>query len=908
MNNLLISLASLLYLLLLFVIANWAEKRTASKRSLVDNPYVYALSLAIYCTAWTFYGSVGRAINSGLDFLAVYIGPTMLIPLWWFIFRKLLRITKVQRITNLADFVSARYGKSRTLGVLVTLLCVVGLVPYISIQIKAIASSFDILTAQPAAKTAVFWNDKVLYMVIALGIFTMLFGTRRLEAHERHEGLVAAIAFESLFKLIAFLVVGIFVTFGLFDGFDDLTQRAMQIPKLESLFVMNDTQMGNWFWHCLVSGLAIMFLPRQFQVAVVENTREHHLRKALWLFPLYLFIINLFVIPIAFGGYFTFGDSVQADHYVLALPIHFGQKGLALLTYLGGFSAATSMIIVECTALTIMVSNNLVLPLLVSSPRWAARLGGDMGRWIINMRRASVILLLLLAFLYYRYVSDRYSLVTVGMVSFAAVAQLAPAVLGGLFWKQGAAKGALWGLIAGWVIWFYTLIVPSMVAADFLPATWLQTGPGGLTWLHPEHLFGLTSLDSISHGVFWSLLFNVAFYVWGSLQANRTAQEQNQAVLFVDVFTYSEVYESSVVWKGKALVTDLQSLLGNFLGVGRAERLLNLYAKRNNINLKNRYADPRMVNYAEKVLGGAIGITSARMVVASVAKEERITIEDVIDILKTSRELQLFNDELRKKSEALEKLTLQLQTANEQLQRVDQLKDDFLSTVTHEIRTPLTSIRMLSEIVQDNPDLEQEQREHFLNTIIKESDRLMRLVNEVLDLERFDSGRIAFHEDVFEITDVVNAALDSVGYLAKEKNVKIHSTIEGHVTPIQADRDRFVQVYINLVSNAIKYCYPDMGVIVLKTSQNEETLTVSVTDNGAGIEAEFLPLIFDKFYQAKKRSTQKPTGSGLGLAITKKIIELYNGEITVESSPNINTTFTFQIPMNSLRIHAERSQ
>ncbi|MCU0338490.1 MAG: ATP-binding protein [Spirosomaceae bacterium] len=908
MNSVVIVAISIAYLLLLFLIASWAEKRTTIKRSLVANPYVYALSLAIFCTAWTFYGSVGRTITNGIEFLTVYIGPTMLMPLWWVVFRKLIRISKVQRITNLADFVSARYGRSRALGVLVTLLCVVGLVPYISIQIKAIGSSIDILTAQEVAQTSAFWQDNVLYLVVFLGVFTMLFGTRRLEAHERHEGLVAAIAFESLFKLVAFLAVGLFVTFGVFDGFDDIAQRAAQHPPLQSLFVMDTNETSSWFWHCLVSGLAIMFLPRQFQVAIVENTRENHLRKAIWLFPLYLLAINLFVIPIAFGGYLTFGDSVKADHYVLALPIYFKQEGLALLTYLGGFSAATSMIIVECTALTIMVSNNLVLPLLVGSPKWLNKFGGDMGQWIINMRRVSVALLLLLAYFYYKFVSDRYSLVSVGMVSFAAVAQLAPAVFGGLFWKQGAAKGTFWGLIAGWAVWFYTLIVPSMANAGFLPVQWLESGPWGIAWLHPEHLFGLTYLDNVSHGIFWSLLVNIGCYVGGSLLANRSAQEQNQATLFVDVFAYSEVYESSVVWKGKALVTDLQSLLGNFLGTTRAERLLNLYAKRNNINLKNRYADPRIVNYAEKILSGAIGTASARLVVASVAKEEKITVEEVIDILKTSRELQLFNEELRKKSEALEKLTDQLQTANEQLQRMDQQKDDFLSTVTHEIRTPLTSIRMLSEIVQDNPDLEEEQRDHFLGTIIKESDRLMRLVNEVLDLERFDSGRIAFHEDVFEITEAISSALDSVLHLAKEKNVQIQNHFEGDLTPIKADRDRLVQVYINLVSNAIKYCYPDMGVIKIKTTQDSEFLTTTVTDNGAGIEAEFLPLIFDKFYQAKKRSSQKPTGSGLGLAITKKIIELYEGEISAQSSPNLYTTFTFKIPMKSLSTAAQIDQ
>lgn len=338
---------SLAYLLLLFIIANWAEHRSLMKRSLVNNPYVYALSLAVYCTAWTFYGSVGRAAETGVDFLSVYIGPTLAVPLWWLVFRKIIRICKVQRITNIADFISARYGKNRALGVIVTILCLLGIIPYISIQLKAITSSFQILSGGTTAVKSYFWVDQSFYIALALIVFAILFGTRKLEANERHEGLVAAIAFESLVKLFAFSVIGVFVTFGLFNGFGDIVARASAVPELRKVFVLSESQTESWFWHCFLAAIAILFLPRQFQVTVVENVDENHLRKAQWLFPLYLLIINIFVVPIALGGKLLFTTmNVKADNYLLEIPLHFKQQGLAFVTYLGGFSAATSMIIV----------------------------------------------------------------------------------------------------------------------------------------------------------------------------------------------------------------------------------------------------------------------------------------------------------------------------------------------------------------------------------------------------------------------------------------------------------------------------------------------------------------------------------------------------------------------------------
>lgn len=896
MNSFWLIFWSVSYLLVLFFVANWAEQRSVKGRSLVSNSYVYALSLAVYCTAWTFYGSVGRAAESGVDFISVFIGPTITMPLWWVIFRKIIRICQVQRITNIADFVSARYGKSQSLGVIATILCVVGTIPYISIQLKAISSGFSILTTTNDASNSL-WLDKAFYISIVLTIFTILFGARKLDANERHEGMVAAIAFESLFKLFAFLAVGVFVTFIVFGGFDDIFQQASKVIDLHQIFTIKEQKTSDWFWYCFLASLAIMFLPRQFQVTVVENVNENHLRKALWIFPLYLLVINIFVVPIALGGKILLGTAVKADQFVLSIPLHFNEKALAFVAYLGGFAASTSMIIVECTALTVMLTNNLVMPWLVSRTDFQRRFGGDMGQVVITLRRLFIVLLMAGSYLYYKNVSDKYSLVSVGMVSFAAVAQFAPVVLGGIFWKRGSLVGAVGGLLVGGGVWFYTLIIPSMVSAGYMSPDMLSKGPWGMDLLRPESLLGITGLDNISHGTFWSLLLNLLFYVGGSLLSQPTALEHNQAVLFVDVFKYSKTYESAVAWKGKALVTDIKSLLTIFFGKSHTEETLQLYAKQNKLDLNTRYADSQVVNYAEKMLGGAIGAASARILVSSVAKEEQISVEEVIDILKTSQELKTLNEELTRKSEELEQLTQQLKQANELLQIADIQKDDFLSTVTHEIRTPLTSIRALSEIVHDNPDMEEDQRSHFVNTITKESERLTRLINQVLALERFETGKQELDIDEFLMEDIIEESLEALDQLAKEKNIKIEVTYEGIYGPIRADRDRLIQVIINLVSNAIKFCPADTGKIQINTLQTEASLSFSISDNGQGIDNKYQELIFEKFYQTRDQSVRKPKGSGLGLAICKKIIELHQGTIQVESELGKGSVFTCEIPL-----------
>jgi signal transduction histidine kinase/Na+/proline symporter len=897
MNSYILGLISIYYLAFLFIVAYQAEKLSKNSKSIVSNPNIYALSLAVYCTAWTFYGSVGRASTDGLDFLAVYIGPTLVMFLAFPILLKIIRISKTQRLTSIADFISSRYGKNRSLGVLVTVICLLSGIPYIALQLKAISNSFGILTRSLVTNNILV--DHTFYIVILLIVFTILFGTRNVEATERHEGMVTAIAVESIIKLIAFFVIGIYVTYWLFDGFEDIFSKAKLIEAARKNFVIEqDTGMSKWFWHTFLATMAFMFLPRQFQVTVVENVDEKYINRAIWLFPLYMVLINIFVMPITLAGGIIFGDkAVNSDMYVLSIPLNFSNEFLAILTYIGGFSAATGMIIVETIAISVMVSNNLLMPIFLGIPSSKEIINKNPTQIIQYIRRLAIALIIFLGYFYFKFITEKYSLVSIGMTAFVVVAQFAPSVLGGIFWKRGTQKGAMAGLAGGTIVWFLTLIVPSLVSSGVLSDKIMTQGLFGIELLKPYELFGMTGMDNISHATFWTLFFNIVLYFFCSLCTKQTSIEHNQAVLFVDVFKYSKGIENSVVWRGKALISDIVSLLESFLGKNRTERIVRMFAVRNNINLKTRYADARFVNYSEKLLSGIVGTASARMMVSSVAKEEEISLNEVVEILKKSQELMAVNKELKHKSQELKLLTEQLQAANQQLQLTDKLKDDFLSTVTHEIRTPLTSIKALSEILYDNEDIEHSEKQHFLNTIIKESDRLSRLINQVLDLEKFESGKVRILKENLNLEEIINDSIETIVHLAKEKGIRIKKIIDKNLPVFEGDRDRIMQVMLNLLSNALKFTEPQKGTITITAYEEEDSLYVNVLDDGTGISKTYQELIFDKFYQAHDQTIKKPKGSGLGLAISKRIIELHNGKIWVESEVGKGSKFSFTIPL-----------
>ncbi|HYN91606.1 MAG TPA: sensor histidine kinase [Thermoleophilaceae bacterium] len=900
-----ILVVSFAYLGLLFAIAYWGDKRAAAGRSIIARPSIYALSLAVYATSWTFYGSVGRAASTGVGFLPIYLGPTLMFALGWLVLRKIIRISKENRITSIADFVASRYGKSTLLGGLVAVIAVVGIVPYISLQLKVISNTFSILREYPEIVSPSelgspsLFADTGLYVALVLAAFTIAFGTRKLDATERHEGMVAAIAFESVVKLVAFVCVGLFVTFGVFGGFGDLFGRAAALPQADELFTLGgpDTGYMNFMWLTVLSMLAIVLLPRQFQVAVVENVDERHVSKAIWLFPLYLLAINVFVLPIALGGLVSFqGAGVDADTFVLALPMAEGQQGLALFAYLGGLSAATGMLIVETIALSTMVSNNLVMPALLRAKASRVTERRDLRRLILGIRRAAIVVVLLLGYAYFRAAGEATALVSIGLVSFAAVAQFAPAVLGGIFWKGGSKSGALVGLSAGFLLWAYTMLLPSFARSGWLPESFLEDGPLGVEALRPEQLFGLAGLDGVSHAMFWSMLVNVGCYVGVSLFSRRSAAEHGQAALFVDVFR--QPGEGSRFWRGTASVADLELLLARFLGPRRASEALAEFARgRGLVWSEAAEADAEVVHHVERLLAGSIGAASARVMVASVVQEEPLGIEEVMDILDETSEVIAYSRELERKSQDLEAATAELRAANRRLKEVDRLKDDFVSTVTHELRTPLTSMRAFSEILLDNPELETSERERFLRIVIEEIERLTRLINQVLDLSKIESGRADWQIAEVDLREVIEDCAAATAQLFADCEAELDVWLPETAPPVAADRDRVKQVMLNLLSNAAKFCAPGRGRVAVELRVDGGALRVDVRDNGPGIRPQDQQAIFEKFRQGGDGLTERPQGTGLGLPISHQIVTHLGGELWVESAPGSGATFSFTLPL-----------
>ncbi len=897
----LIVVCSLLYLGLLFAIAYWADRRADQNRSVISSATIYALSLAVYCTAWTYYGSVGRAAVTGIGFLPIYLGPTLVAALWGTLLLKMVRVSKSQRITSIADFVASRYGKSHLLGGIVTVIAVLGVVPYIALQLKAISRSFTILLAYPdvampnAADSLPLLQDTTLYVALFLAAFTIVFGTRHLDASERHEGMVAAIAFESIVKLVAFLAVGVFATFHLHDGFADLFDKAEAAGILNPLIIGGMQGYENWFSFTLLAALAVMMLPRQFQVAVVENSAEHHLRRAVWLFPLYLFLINIFVIPIALAGQLTFsGDNVDADTFVLTLPMAYHQSSLTLLAFLGGLSAATGMVIVETIALSTMICNDLVMPGLLR--RWKrAPLAVNLSPLLLRIRRGAIIVILLLGFLYFRFAGEAYALVSIGLISFSAVAQFAPAIIIGLYWHGGTRTGAFAGLLTGCGIWIYTLLLPSFAKSGWLPVGLLENGPFGIALLKPQALFGLAGLDEITHCLFWSLTLNIGAYILFSLWRAPDVREAAQATLFVDVLKHQRPLGVGL-WRGTAEVNELLKLAERFLGAARARAAFLKFARRRAFGeLSQLPADAETVHFAETLLAGAIGSASARVMVASVTAEELLGMDEVLNILDEASQIRAYSRELEQKSNELEAATRELKAANDRLKELDRVKDDFMSSVTHELRTPLASIRAFSEILHDDPEIAPEERRRFLGIIVAETNRLTRLVNQVLDLAKIESGRADWNAEDVDLLEIIDQAVAATERLFTERGTTVERDVPRTACVVTGDKDRLMQVLVNLLSNANKFVADGAGRVLISVREREATYEVSVTDNGSGIALEDQPNIFEKFHQAGS-GTNKPIGTGLGLPISRKIIEHLGGRIWVESEPAKGATFTFALP------------
>jgi len=638
---------ALAYIGLLFVVASYGDRARLLGREGRSRLLIYPLSLAIYCTSWTFFGSVGLASRTGYDFLAIYVGPVLMIALASPLLVRVVRLAKSQNITSIADFIAARYGKHQGVAALVALIAIVGTVPYIALQLKAVSSSLATMLGPLATGPGIIqpvFGDIALLVALAMASFAMLFGTRHIDATEHQHGLILAIAAESLVKLVAFLAVGIFVTFVMFDGPAALFAKAIEHPQAGAILA-RAPNFGTFAVMTLLSLFAILLLPRQFHVAVVENNNEDEIRRAAWLFPLYLVLINLFVVPIAIAGLLTFTpDKVDSDMYVLALPLVAGSDVLAIVAFVGGLSAGTAMVIVESVALAIMVSNDIVMPMVLKRREAYVTGSADIGTLLLAVRRLAIFAILLLAYLYYRSAGDA-QLASIGLLSFAAVAQLAPAFLGGLIWRRATARGAIAGMSAGILAWAYTLLLPSFADAGLVDPGILAHGPFGLAMLRPQTLLGL-DLPPLVHGVLWSLSLNIVAYTGFSLARAPAAIERLQADLFVPP-DLAPMAPSFLLRRSSVTVAELTTTVARYLGEERTHAALDSFAATRRISLAPEApADFQLLRHAEHLIASAIGAASSRLVLSLLLRRSTVSTQAALKLLDDASAALHYNREI----------------------------------------------------------------------------------------------------------------------------------------------------------------------------------------------------------------------------------------------------------------------
>ncbi|MCP5071975.1 MAG: sodium:solute symporter [Rhodobacteraceae bacterium] len=872
--NLLVSIC-LLYVAALFVIAYVAERGAREgKLTFLRSPVIYTLSLSVYCTAWTFYGAVGSAARNGLEFVAIYLGPTLVFIGWWWLLRKLVRIGRAQRITSIADLLSSRYGKSNSLAVIVTLLAVIGTTPYIALQLQSLTVSFSVFTAGvsggekvPSASITAFW------VAAGLAVFTIVFGTRNLDANERHHGVVTAIAVEAVVKLVALLSVGVFVVWGVASGPSDIFDR-MNPDLLQSGQIFN----GRWVTLMFLSATAIICLPRMFQVAVVENTNERHLATASWAFPLYLFLMSLFVLPIAIAGQSELPANANPDLFVMTVPLAKDQSSLATLAFLGGFSSATSMVIVAAIALSTMMSNHIILPIWLRLNQKRSPASDDVRTLLLLTRRISIGVVLALGYLYYQITGGSSALASIGLIAFLGVAQVLPALLGGIFWQGATRPAAILGICTGFVFWAYTLFLPSFDGAFILSQSVIENGPFGIAQLRPQALWGTSFDDPLVHAVVWSVGINALIFVIASLLTNPNSIERMQSVQFINVF--GRISPRSGFTR-IAQPEELLILAQRILGRQEAMKLFNQTAVAQ--GKASGLPDPTQpfMEELEREFAGSVGAATAHAMLGQITGGDAVSVEDMIAVADETAQIMEYSERLKTQSDELKKTAQQLRSANSKLLELGEQKDTFLSQVSHELRTPMTSIRSFSEILRDSDSLPPEKLKHFSSVIHTESIRLTRLLDDILDLSFMENGKVQLNISSIDLTEVIDRAIISTEAQLQERTSILLRDQRSEQIVVSTDFDRLAQVVINLITNANKYCTAAIPRITISCRRNGNMVQIDVADNGSGVDESEIELIFQKF---SKLSGGFFAGSaGLGLPISREIMRNLGGSLTYES-------------------------
>ncbi|WP_049645379.1 ATP-binding protein [Candidatus Rhodobacter oscarellae] len=876
------------YVAILFAVAFAAEQRAQrAEVNWLRSPLIYTLSLSIYCTAWTFYGAVGYAVRSGLEFVTIYLGPTLVMIGWWWVVRKLVRIGRTQRITSIADLISSRYGKSNLLGVVVTVLAVVGTTPYIALQLQSVTLSFAVLAADEG--TTLNPEDlQTTALIVAAGLafFTILFGTRRLDTNERHPGVVTAIALEAAVKLIALLAVGIFVVWGVASGPADILARTEA-----SRIAAWQPDGARWATLIFLAAAAFLCLPRMFQVMVVENADERHVAVASWAFPGYLFLMSLFVVPIAVVGLQTLPEG-NPDLYVLTLPLALGEERLALLAFLGGFSSATSMVIVAAIALSTMVSNHIVMPIWLRAGDPGAVVSGDVRQVVMVSRRVSIGAILALGYLYFLFTGGTGALAAIGLIAFAGLAQVLPAMLGGIFWRGATRVGAAAGLILGFSVWAYTLFLPSFGGTFIMSETFLAQGPFGIAALRPQALLGMEGIDPLVHAVLWSILLNTAAFIVGSLFSFPRPLERLQGAQFVNVFEHSANPRG---WSGGAAeAEDLLIMSQRILGSKEAQALFRTAAAVQ--GKSGDYADitPEFLETLERELASSVGAATAHAMISQIVGGSAVSMEDLLAVADETAQIMEYSLRLQEQSQELERTATQLREANEKLTALSIQKDAFLSQISHELRTPMTSIRAFSEILMAGSTQEAEQS-RFSSIIHDEAKRLTRLLDDLLDLSVLENGQVTLNWQDADLHDILERAVAATTSMEGQPRLNVLRDPDAESIAFTTDADRLSQVFINLITNAQKYCTAEAPELRISVTQAGDGggVHVDFVDNGAGIPRESEAVIFEKFSRLSDKS--QAGGAGLGLAICREIMGKLGGSISYQPS-EAGTAFRVILP------------
>jgi Na+/proline symporter/nitrogen-specific signal transduction histidine kinase len=868
--NLLIA-ACLAYVTFLFFVAFAAERLAAQGRGgWLRSPLVYTLSLSIYCTGWTFYGAVGYAARSGLEYVTIYLGPSLVMIGWWWLLRKLVRIGRAQRVTSIADLISSRYGKSNLLAIVVTLMAVVGVTPYIALQLQSVTLSISVFAPTRSAYGPALDREIAgLWVALGLALFAILFGTRNLNANERHHGVVIAIAVEAVVKLVALLGVGVFVVWGVAGGVDEMLTRVDASPLGEW-----HMDRSRWATLTLLSAAAFVCLPRMFQVLVVENEDERHLHTAAWAFPVYLMLMSLFVVPIAVIGLDLMPAGSNPDLYVLTVPLAQGQGGLALLSFLGGFSSATSMVIVATLALSTMVSNHIVMPIWLNRRNVGASMSGDVRNVVILARRLSIGGILALGYAYYLFSGGSSALAAIGLISFAGVAQFLPAILGGIFWRGATRNGAVVGLCVGFALWFYTMLMPSFGPGVLLSASTFEQGLFGLTWLRPQALFGIEGLDPMVHAVFWSLMLNTAFFCIVSLLSFPSPLERLQGAQFVNVFAHSGNPQS---WTGTvAQSEDLLIMAQRLVGASEARAFFEAEAVRQGLPSHLPEPSPDFLQRLERELAGSVGAATAHAMVGQIVGGASVSVHDLMAVADESAQMLEYSSQLEAKSNELSRTARQLREANEKLTQLSVQKDAFLSQISHELRTPMTSIRAFSELLRDTDAIDVAEKTKYASVIHAEAIRLTRLLDDLLDLSVLEHGQVSLNVQTGVLANVLDQAI-AAALAGEAQALVIERNRTEETISLTTDLDRLCQVFINLIANAQKYCDAETPVLKILVSMEAGYVTIDFVDNGSGIPKSAQTVIFEKFARV---SDQKGKGAGLGLAICREIMNRLGGDIT----------------------------